>query len=993
MKSLKLSLLILIIFSSITFVFAQEINITIDSLKPPSTLDSTLIVRQSLASFGGIEVTENNKNGFFNPTYCNQQGLDAGRLMQSKIAGLSVLSNSYSPGGSSSMLFRGHRSFYGSNEPLIILDGIPIQNKEWNNSNGGTDQSNRLMDIDPNIIERIDFTNSSFDRARYGIVGANGVLHITTKKGAFEKTKITYRSTIGIDEVSRLPELQDTYGSGRIDNGSSIYRGPQTFETSSWGPRIDDLVFDGNTMYPFDTNGELFVANGSIGQRALRYNPYEVFEKGMTSNHSIQITGNQKNINYATTLSTFNQTGVIPTSKYDRYNLSTSIGTVLKDKLSIQLNTHFSLSNSIRNQKGSNLYGIMLATTRTPFTFDNSFGLSNPLDNEASYIYQNELHRSSSNGIYSNPYWSLNKTKHEDSVNRQILSLSTGYEFNESLHFYFTVGRDQFKDNRVGGIDINPNWYSGSAYDRNLNFASNNIDLVTDYKVIDNDLWNISTSLNLNYNENRSDFIISEGTDLSTSNDVSIDNLISLETYEYSEELKRSTAGLSFNAVYNNYLRLTGVISQSGSNKFGKLSSGFLSYGLGTNISLTELMNASDSNQEENPLSINIHASYGRLGNFNAAPLGYGRYTSTIISGDGFIPNTPIENPEVNNTLRSDYLTAEKTSSYDVGIDMAWKPMNLYFSATYYNESSSGLILTDDIASSSGFQFLESNLGSMSNQGIDLSLIASPLKTNHLEWELRLDFNKNINRVKNIGTHNSELFLSGFSTTAISSIKSDFAYGSIYGTAFLRNENDQMIIGDDGFPIPTNERKVIGDPNPDWTMYLNNTFKIGNNVSINLLVDFKQGGDLYCGTCATLDYLGKSKLSADERGTTTVFEGVTETGISNTQSVELALESGTYNDFFRRRYGFSSVSELNIFDASWIRLRSVSMEYNLSQLIKIKFLESLSIGIFAQNLLVISDYPGIDPETNLAGNSGGLGIDYYNNPGTKRYGFTFKASF
>ena len=214
---------------------------------------------------------------------------DPTRRLQGRTAGLNVYANSYSAGGSTKITFRGLRSIQNSNQPLILLNGMPFNNTEWGNGRGGTDQSNRFMDIDPQMVESIDFLSSMSARAKHGIVGANGVISIKTKKGFKSKPRITFSSTVSRSELSNLYALQYEYAQGRTVNGEQIYRGPETGESSSWGPRMSQLNFDGSSNYPFDVNGMLSTDFNALPANV--YDPLDFFTNGVNHNQSLQILG------------------------------------------------------------------------------------------------------------------------------------------------------------------------------------------------------------------------------------------------------------------------------------------------------------------------------------------------------------------------------------------------------------------------------------------------------------------------------------------------------------------------------------------------------------------------------------------------------------------------------------------------------------------------------------------------------------------------------
>ena len=910
--------------------------------------------------------------------------MDPTRMIQSKSPGLNITANSYTPGASSRITFRGLRSFSNSNQPLILLDGLPIDNSEWNASSSGVDQSNRLIDIDPNNIETIDFERSMVARAKYGLVGANGVISIKTKKGQSGKPRITFSSTLSRNQVSNLPALQRTYAQGSTSNGFTKYRGPETDEASSWGPLLSSLSYEFDLDYPFDQNGRL-VENGDRGP-ANSYNTLGFFERSLSNNQSLHVSGGFEKLSYALTGSLNNQNGVIPTNRYNRNNLGANLIYQPIEKLELQLTGNITSSTSLRSQRGSNITGVMLTLLRTPPSFDNTNGFDDPVNNELAYQLSDGSLRSYRPESYQNPYWSLNKNKHNDSINRQIAQLSAKYSLTDKLDLLVAAGVDRYRDSRVGGIAGGTNSIS-TAYERDIFFNSQNIDLSAAYTLLTTEEINLKASLGFNYNQRQTTYDLANGRILIDDDNVSITNVQQLELLYTLIDNKRAGGIFAVDFSYSNFLNITANLRQDYSNKFGKDTNGFISYGLGVDFSVLNWINNGDS-----PFELVLNGSYGKFGNDFLSGNELGTYVEPDINGDGFILSNEEIGFELNSIVRSKNFTAEETEGYDVGANFQSQEYGFSLGLLYYNEKSEGLVMRSPIATSSGFTTQLNNIGSIENNGFEFSLLLRPLNRRNFRWQLGMNFNKNNNKVTAFDGNTEIITLGGFTSTSSVAII-DHPMGSIYGRGFLRTEDGELVIGEEGYPLTSNDNMIFGDPNPDWTMFINNSFKIGKNVSISALIDIKQGGEMWCGTCGTLDYFGRTQLSADERGTSIIFDGVTEDGNVNTIRVELVPEDGDTNDNYRRRYGFGGITEMNVFDASWIRLRNLSVSYNLKGIIKWDAVRELKLSLFAENLFLITEYPGIDPETNFTGNAGGLGLDYYNNPGTKTIGANIKASF
>ena len=448
----------------------------------------------------------------------------------------------------------------------------------------------------------------------------------------------------------------------------------------------------------------------------------------------------------------------------------------------------------------------------------------------------------------------------------------------------------------------------------------------------------------------------------------------------------------SIDLTYFENLNINLSARQDYSSTSGRNQQGFLSYGIYSSFDLFRSFKSEE--QGLNPTKLTVFAGYGRSGLQAPISRTLNSFITTVIGGDGFIGQDEVENTlERSDIERNPELKAEKTDAFEVGVSMTELSDRINFSATYYNEKTSDVVMIRAITSSTGFTSIFNNVATIRNKGIELSLTAIPFNSDNFSWTLQANLTKNKNTVEEIDLINKTgIMLNGFTSTS-SYFEEGQPFGAIRGSGFITDEEGQTIIGSNGYPLVDPFRKIIGDPNPNYTIGFENQFSIGKNLKIGILIDIRKGGDMWCGTCGIMNYFGVSQLSADERGQTIIFEGVTFDGSTNTKVVELAGPTISENEFFRRRYGFGGIGGMNVFDASWVRIRRLDLSYNFSSLVtKTKFIHSFSIGLYADNLWLSTKYPGIDPETNLTGNSNGFGLDYFNNPSTRTVGVSFNLT-
>lgn len=925
----------------------------------------------------------------------NHGNLQLLSLVQNSNSSLIINNNSGSPGASISAILRGRKSYLNSYSPLIILDGLPIDNSEWNNNLRGTDQSNRLIDINPFDIESMKIIKGSVGAVRYGIRGANGVIILTTKKGTSKTPRIQINSEVTRSSVGQLPARQSTFAQGVGFEGGAKYFGPETRTSFSWGPNINTLEFVADQDYVFDKNGRLVPKGTGNAIPAKAYDPYVFFENAISNNLNANISGTTNSISYYFSAGSNRTNGIIPKSYYIRNAISGSISADLSNKLSVSTSLRYINGSASRNVKGATLNGVMLGLQRNTPTFDITNGLSpsEAVDDSTSYLLPSGEQRSYRAGVYDNPYWSINKNPNTQSNNRFIGSASLQYQITPNLSLRTAGGIDTYSDKHEGGIAINPSTTIGSAYQRIQNYQSSNFDLHANYTKAITPKFNANVLVGVNYFVTDIKNQFEEGIGLRPNMPANV---------VYTDEATLSKSALhsknfgvlsSLDLSYSNAIQVTFSLRQDYASTAGSNEKGFLSFGMHSSIDLWKILHQS-SNPNELP-KLQIFGGYGRSG--LAIPSAESRsvFVPTKISGDGFLALEIVENTlEKSEIAGNPDLQHERTDAIEVGIITHLLSDRIHFKSTFYTQNSSDVILPRFIPPSTGFTSIYDNLASISNKGLELSLSLKPIETDNFSWSFTTIFNTNKNKVEEMDvTPYFDNTLSGFNSISSSFVEGE-PVGILFGRGFERNDKNQLIINNQGYPVLNQMETVLGDPNPDFILGFENQLTIKKNLSINVRIDIKQGGDLYCGSCQSMDYFGVSQLSADERGQSIVFEGVTENGTINTQSVELANPTRSISEYYRLRYGTTGLIEENIFDASWIRIRRVDINYDLTSIVsKIGFVRSFKVGLYADNLLLVTDFPGIDPETNLSGNSLGFGFEYFNNPSSRTIGVNLNLIF
>ncbi len=990
----------------------QEIDVSQTSGPLDITLAAGELLDEVVVTAGGLEKNKA-RLGYAiqnvdSDELVNAQEVNLVNALNSKVAGVQVVSSSGSPGASANIRIRGNTSVNGSNSPLFVVDGVPIDNSSTGNGTDGVDQSNRAIDINPNDIASMTVLKGPSATALYGVRAANGAIIITTKKGSSGKPKVSISSSYSMDQVNKLPERQSTYAQGRVTDGVASYLGPATANGFSWGPRISDLEFDGSDN-PFDRNGTLVPVGEGNGTPARVYDPYTFFVNGTSLDFNASVSGGSEDLQYYISAGRLKSNGIVPNSEFARNSFRVNVSAGITDKLKGGMSANYVTSGGDRIQRGSNLNGVMLGLLRTSPTFDNGNGKEGKeaADDESTYVQENGDQRSYRNGIYDNPYWTANRNPYTDAVNRIIGNTYLTYNLNQDINITAKVGVDQWIDEREGGFDIQTNPFrpvSGSVFQQTINNRDLNFDLTANYNtnLTDNLTLNVLGGYNV-FQTNRSN----EGTfgtslavpgffDISNATDILGSNLISRKRL-YGVY---GTADFGF----NDYL----FVNLTGRNDWSSIlpvdNNTFQSYSASMGLVITELLNVNANVIDYGK----IRASYGKVGNDGGNAFIYATqnvFEQASVGGDGFI--TPVSYPnfglnafERSNLLGNATLRPEATKTFEVGAELSFLKGRFGADITYYSSRSEDVIIATQISAATGFTNLVQNSAVITNSGIELIIDGTPIKRSNFSWDFAINFTQSENDVEELAEGVESVFLDGFVSTSAEVVAGQ-PFSALFGTGWQRTDDGRVVVGQDGWPLADPNRKALGDPNPDWTAGFRNTLTMGS-FTASALLDIRSGGDMWCGTCGIMDYFGTSAQSADEREDVVVFDGVVNTGtadepvyVENNTAVALgsADESASYTSFYRVRNGFGGISEMSIFDTSWLRLRELTLSYQLPANILGTSFAGGSISLTGRNLWLSTDYPGIDPETNLTGDSNGYGLDYFNMPNTKSYTATVRLNF
>lgn len=950
--------------------------------------------------------------------------------LNGKVAGVSVTSGSGAAGGSAFINIRGASSITGANQPLFVVDGIPIDNSQYysgnpdngtNNLTEGVAYSNRAIDLNPDDIESMTVLKGGAATALYGLRAANGVVIVTTKKGkavAGTKAKVynvNFTTSVSIDKVNKMPEYQTKYGQGL--NGK--WSGPETANRNTWGPMLDTCSYtnvgltasqdvNNDGIYDWDYNGKIVSANdpNATGAEVVPYDNLGTFFKtGYTYNNALNIAGGGENATYYMSFSNSQTDGIIPNNSFDKTTVKVSGETKLSSKFIASGSVNYIKSGGDRIQQGSNLSGLMLGLLRTPCSFDNANGFDDPVNTPEAYLFADGSQRSYRGyGIYDNPYFTVNENAFRDDVNRMLGNVQLTYLPLSWLNITYRLGTDFYSDRRKAHFAKNSSAYpDGMIFEDQHYNRDFNSDLIATVTKDLNKNFKLNFILGQNMFQTYHQQLYVEGNQLTLPGFYQMSNASTITTRE-NQAKKRTAAiygdlGLSYQSML--FLDITGRNEWSTTLPEGKNSFFFPSFSLG--FVFTELGALKDN--KIMPFG-KLRASYAIIA--NDAPVYYtGNYYSLGYYGDGWtsgvsFPFGGYTGYMVSDALGSDVLEPERLKSFEVGLDLRFLENRIGLDIAYYNNINDKLILAVPVAGSSGYTVAVMNAATMKNTGIELLATGTPVKTKNgkVQWDITLNFTKNTNEVVELAEGIENVGLGGFTGSEIRAVAGK-PYGSIFGTQWVKDGDGNIIINDDpsdpnyGRPIMSDEEGYLGTVQPDWTMGITNALQVyGFNLSF--LVDIKKGGVMWNGTKGIMYALG-THIDTETRGESVVMDGImghldangdlVSTGVDNT--IETKLDQSWYNGLGG---GFGGPTEQFIEEADWVRLREVNLTYSLnSKWLSKTFFKGIDLFVAARNLWMWTPYTGIDPETNLYGASNAQGIDYFNMPNTRTYTFGLKV--
>ncbi len=918
-----------------------------------------------------------------------QATADPFQALQGKVAGVNISQTSGAPGAGSTILIRGVTSLAGNNRngPLIVVDGLPINNDIVGTDAGagsaevfGTGSfGNRGSDINPEDIESINVLKGAAASAVYGIRGANGAIIITTKRGRKDqKLSATLTSSFALSRVNLLPKYQNEYGQGTFGRFSTVNT------SNSWGRRFGVIPDDVIT----DHNGEV------VPYRAYPNNVRDFYNDGYLFTNTLQLTGGNETSSFIMSVGRTDQKGIIPESKLERTNLRLGGNTMLGKKITLNGNFNYINSQTVGSPSGNSGSSVFFILPSIPRSYDL---MGRPFvrpDGTQDFYSAND-----------NPRWSAVFNPATSRVNRFIGTAGASYSIFDWLTLKYNVGIDYYNEDRreVYGRGSR-RFLTGQIIADNINFQSieSNLLLTFDRNLGQN--FNLSATLGNNINDARRDrfIVIGSGITVPGTNNVLNTENVTVDTRN-GVASNRRLIGYFVDATlgFRNYLFLNLVGRNDRSSTLPKENRSFFYGSSSLGFVFTEALNINS-----NVLSFGkVRVSIAQVGN-DAPPFftsttyavpDYGNNVANITFPFGGVAGFSLSNTRGNNTLRP-----EKTTEFEVGTELRFLRDRFGLDVTYYNRRTDDQILTLTIPSSTGFTGYVTNSGSLTNKGIEVVLNANILKRADFTWDATVNFARNRNKVVSLaeGLENTQLGgFTGFGSYAVVGQPVGVFLGGSYARDTVTNELLVINSGlNRGTLLPGPEDQITGDPNPDFTASLINNL-VFKGIRLGFQFDMQKGGDLISNTIAFATGLGATEVTGVDREKPRIIKGVLADpsgnvitdGEGNRIPNNIQIPAQTYWSVIG-----ASFTEFSVFDASYIRLRQITLGYSLPKsVLKSTPLGSVEVALSARNLFTyapnLKNY--IDPEAANA--AGGLirGLEFNSGPGLVNYGVDLRISF
>ncbi|MDN5200726.1 SusC/RagA family TonB-linked outer membrane protein [Fulvivirgaceae bacterium BMA10] len=924
--------------------------------------------------------------------------------LSGKVAGVNIAQTTAGPTGSKRVIIRGISEVDGDNQPLYVIDGVPVDNSTLGQASqwGGFDLGDGLSDINPDDIESISVLKGASAAALYGTRALNGVILITTKSGSKNRKGlgVELSNTTTFDQIStRLDERQLIYGQG--SNGRLPRDGNEARNvTSNWGPRLsNDLTID-----QLDGTTRPFVL--------IPDNVKDLFRTGRTFNTSLAVTGETENSSIRFSVANIDNEDILPKSELRKNSFSLRGSTKLAEVLTLDAKVNY-ITENVKNRPA--------LTDEVTNIGNGIIGLAPNFDQSWLQYYKDE------NGQYvdwtgnifrANPYWTINETFNESFKDRIIGFASLKYDFNEKFSAEVKGGIDYYTFNHQEFYnESTPTREGGLMSENTIVVKETNYQGMLNYRTDIGDDFYVTASIGGNLTENDLKSTRITGTEIIIPEKASLINFKESKI-EQSNPRKKIHSLFGFGQIsYKEFLFLDLTARQDWSSTLPSDNNSYFYPSVSSSFVLTEAFNI-----DSDVLTFaKLRTSWAQVGgdtdpfrlNFTYSLTGRQHLGQAL----GAISGTVLPNPN---------LKPERTNSYEIGTDIRLFNDKIGLDLTYYNQVTNDLIMALPVPEVSGYQSAVVNAGELRNKGLEILLNATPINTNGFSWDISLNYARNKNTISSLHEDIKAITIADARWAGVKVVaKEGSEFGLITGKGYQRDDTGNIVHGADGLPLPTEEPIDLGSSLQDWTGGMINTFSY-KGLSLKVALDVKVGGDIFAITNLTMYSSGAHSNTLEGR------DGWNEYVAANTEARDAWIDAGNNPDDFvplpisggyigkgvviagqddqgnpiyeentivvnpANYWGFvaSNIPEEFVYDLTYVKLRDLSLSYKLpSNLLKNLPFQSVKIGFVGRNLWTIfKNVPNIDPESTY-NNGNGQGLEYGSLPSRRNYGFNVSLKF
>ena len=909
-----------------------------------------------------------------------------------KLAGVRI-TNSQGDMGSSRIVIRGETSIAGNNQPLFVVDGVPVDNSQLNSGGATRDFKNAVADLSQEDIESLSVLKGPNAAALYGSRAAHGVILITTKSGKGQKgLGVSINSGVSIANVTTLPDFQNVFGQG--SNGKFSYvdgkgGGINDGVDESWGPKMD-----GRLIPQFFSNGVAvpFVAHPN--------NVNDFFETGLTFDNGISIAGSDSKYDFRLGVNDQRQKGTVPNSEINKTNFTINTNYQLTKNIKIGITGNYIVTDAPAlpgGPSGNRAAGVMLQ-----FLWDGRQVDMSQLKNNRNINWNNSY--------YSNPYWNAYYNTTSQQRNRLIGDIHLEAKIIDGLNLKFRTGTDYYNDRRKYFIKYGTNGTPFGSYAEDAyTVDEKNTETILQYtKNLNKDFsidalagFNIRSRKFANNYQKAPRLAVPDLYTLTNSRDALT------STNSFSSLLVYSGYG-SAQLGYKNYAYLNLTARNDWSSTLPRNNRSYFYPSVNGSFIISEAFKIENRNLD----FLKLRGGWSEVGN-DADPY----QLNTVYNFQTAFDGNPIQTSS-QKKLNPD-LKPETTRSTEFGLESSFFHNKLHVDIAYYNTNSLDQILEIKTTAASGYTSQLMNAGKINNHGVEIQLDVTPFQNHSFKWNVGMNYSANISKIEILDydrqIQNYTIGSSG-GVDVLASVGQ--AYGALFGTVYLRDNNGNIIVGSNGLPKADPQNKVLGHYTPDWLGGITNTFTY-KQLELSFLIDASVGGKIYSGTNRTGNYTGvlaqtlpgrdaahgglnyyypgnnsgntKTSLNgtAAPGGETiyddgVIFKGVLADGSPNAQVISA-------QEFYKASY---NISEAYIYSSTFVKFREIKLTYNFNRkLIKNIGFEGASITATGRNLFFIyRAVPNIDPETAFStGNAQGL--ESLALPTTRNYSFNLNIKF